>query len=77
MLHAHKAIRGRLLAVLQLLAEILSGNNANQTAEAHSLLKAMESHCILTLGLMCDIVWKDKRISPYYANNQTCLELLS
>ena len=38
---ACKAIRDRWRAVLPLFAEILSDNNANQAAEAYSLLKAL------------------------------------
>ena len=52
---ACKTIRDRLQAVLQLIAELSSGDNAHRAVEARCLLKAIESHFVVTLILMCDI----------------------
>ena len=52
---ACKTIRDRLQAVLQLLAELSSGDNAHRAVEARCLLKAIDSHFVVTLILMCDI----------------------
>jgi len=60
---ACRAVRDRLTAVLKLLNELASGNNANRAVEARSFLSAVEMHFVVMLVLMCDIFGRTQALS--------------
>jgi len=60
---ACRAVRDRLTAVLKLLDELASGNNANRAVEARSLLNAVDMHFVVMLVLMCDIFGRTQALS--------------
>ena len=60
---ACRAVRDRPTAVLKLLNELASGNNANRAVEARSLLSAVDMHFVVMLVLMCDIFGRTQALS--------------
>lgn len=52
---ACKTVVNRLPAVMQLLSELESGDNAKRAVEAKALLNFIDSHFVLMLVLTCDV----------------------